>query len=430
MFHKLIYLVGSKLRNPMLSTHYKNLKKSERYSINELKELQNERFLNLFRWAINNSPFYKNFYNQYGINESSISSMDDIEKLPIIDKKILLENSKDIHSTNLKGRKIYSETSGSTGEPLIFYRNLDWDSSTRAAQLRGYSWYNVKPWEKNGYFWGFNFSFIQKLKIRFLDFLLNRYRLFSYEDKKIEKFIKKSSRMKYIEGYSSMIHEISLRLKEKNIKLNKIKMVKGTSEKIYDSYQDDAKYVFDKKIISEYGSAESGIIAFECPYGNMHIAMENVIVEVINNEIVVTNLWSYSFPIIRYNLGDYVEISNNTICSCGMNHTIIKSILGRVGGLIEGYKHKYPSLTLYYVFKNIASNQNLVINYQVIQNKVGEIDLYLSRDPSTLELGIILKEFEKYFNSDVIVNYKGIINLNDRKSKYIDYINNIKKELP
>lgn len=60
---------------------------------------------------------------------------------------------------------------------------------------------------------------------------------------------------------------------------------------------------FGAKIISEYGAAESGLIAYECPEcGNMHINMENVIVEESEGEIVVTNLLSRSFPIIRYKL--------------------------------------------------------------------------------------------------------------------------------
>jgi phenylacetate-CoA ligase len=54
---------------------------------------------------------------------------------------------------------------------------------------RGYAWHDVKPWERNGYLWGYNFSFKRKLKVRVLDELQNRFRLFSYDEKEIEKFL-------------------------------------------------------------------------------------------------------------------------------------------------------------------------------------------------------------------------------------------------
>ena len=58
----------------------------------------------------------------------------------------------------------------------------------------------------------------------------------------------------------------------------------------------------------------------------MHIAMEGVIVEEMNNEIVVTNLHLKSFPIIRYKLGDYIELAPDDFqCSCGENTVLLET---------------------------------------------------------------------------------------------------------
>lgn len=67
----------------------------------------------------------------------------------------------------------------------------------------------MKPWEKNGYFWGYNIAFKRKIRTKFLDFLQNRFRLFSYGDKEIEKFTKKLEKASFLEGYSSMIYEVA-----------------------------------------------------------------------------------------------------------------------------------------------------------------------------------------------------------------------------
>lgn len=88
-----------------------------------------------------------------------------------------------------------------------------------------------------------------------------------------------------------------------------------------------------------------------------------------NNQIIVTNLFSHSFPIIRYKLGDYIELDYNTKYPCGRKHPILKEIKGRVGKNIYGNKNIYPSLTLYYVFKNLTKALGYEVDYQVIQEK-------------------------------------------------------------
>src|SRR5690606_6507219 len=129
-------------------------------------------------------------------------------------------------------------------------------------------------------------------------------------------------------GYSSMIYEVAKMINqmEQGGKYN-LKMIKGTSEKIYDSYQDEVQKAFGLKIISEYGAAESGLIAYECPEGSMHINVENVVVEVVKGEILVTNLLSRSFPIIRYQLGDAVTLADPAFkCKCGRNHPVVLDV--------------------------------------------------------------------------------------------------------
>ena len=77
------------------------------------------------------------------------------------------------------------------------------------------------------------------------------------------------------------------------------------------------------------------------------------VLEEENGEIIVTNLLSRSFPIIRYKLGDFVRLASSDFkCSCGRAHPVILDVLGRVGKNVLGKKSIYPSLTFYYVFKN------------------------------------------------------------------------------
>ena len=427
MIWKFIFQLGVKFRNKKINKHYNFLKSTEEWSIKELEDRQLYLLKKLLSYAYNNSRFYKKKLDEVNMNVDSINSLGDLKQIPVLTKEELKEFSKQ-HQIRDKSLGPYfkSETSGSTGIPLLFWRNSDWDASHRAAIFRGYSWYGVKPWEQNGYFWGFNFNYVNRIKTKVLDLLQNRFRVFSYSDHEIDRFVSKLKNANYIEGYSSMIYEVARIINKKGIKLkNEIKLIKGTSETIFENYHEESLKAFGKKITSEYGAAEAGIIAFECPKGSMHISMENVIVEVLDYKILVTNLHSYSFPIIRYELGDYIKVNKQIKCKCGMNHHVIEDVIGRVGSVIKGIKNNYPSLVLYYVAKNLILNHNIKINYQAIQSIQGELLFQIEKILNKKDEKTLLNEFYKYFKDDVIVEIKTGVKFNIEGKKRKDFISEL-----
>ena len=427
MFYQWIFKLGQQLRNPSINAWFAFLKKSETWSLEDLEKYQLEKLQELLQFAYHYSPFYKKHFDRHNFSISDLKSLDDIHKIPTIYKRDLLDHTKEIHTQYPFKKIIKATTSGSTGESLVFNREEEADSFNRAAIFRGYSWYNVNPWDKNGYFWGFNFSFKEKIKTQFLDFLQHRFRIFSYEQKSFEQFVNKLKNAKYIHGYSSMLFQTAKLINERRLsKPQKIKMIKGTSEKIFDSYQEEVQKAFGLKIISEYGATESGIIAFECPEGNMHINMEGVLIEEVNDEILVTNLQMKSFPIIRYQLGDYIQLaSKDEICSCGKNHSILKEVTGRVGANVYGLKEIYPSLYFYYIFKNLVKNSGLKLNYQVVQNNKGFLEFNIEQAINIKEINLLEEEIKKYFKQDMQVEIKQNIALKSNKGKFKSFISNL-----
>lgn len=419
MLNKLIYAIGSKKRNPSLMEMYTELKQSENWSLEQLHELQINKLKKLLDIAYNNTEYYRRLFNELGILPDSITSLDKLKTIPILEKKDIIGNLEAIRNPNCKN-VFYSETSGSTGEPMVFYRNEEWDSAGRAAQMRGYSWYGVNPWDRNGYLWGHLYGSKFEFKTRTLDGLVNRFRLFSYDKDSVLRFASKLKNAVYLEGYSSMIYEVAKVINENGLNPINLKMVKGTSEKIYDWYQPEVVKAFGSKMVSEYGSGESTLIAYECPCGNMHVVMENVIVEEEDGEIIVTNLNSFSMPIIRYKLGDKIVINREKKCECGMQHEIIDEVVGRVGKNIYGKTGKYPSLTLYYVFKSFAlKNKGKTVSYQGVQKEKGKIDILLDQRLSDDEMRSLAKECMYYFRDDVEVTIieNSLVRTHDGKFK-------------
>jgi phenylacetate-CoA ligase len=97
--------------------------------------------------------------------------------------------------------------------------------------------------------------------------------------------------------------------------------------------------VFGSRVINVLASAEGGIIAIECPEsGLFHIQSEQVLAEIIRpdgsaceagevGELVVTPLYSYATPLLRYRSGDFVI--KGLRCSCGRSLPTISRIMGR-----------------------------------------------------------------------------------------------------
>ncbi len=428
--NKAIYVAGIAVRNDSIFRNYKFLLESQHWDIKRLEQYQFDKLRELLIHSASNSRYYKEKYESAGFDPASVRSLSDMGRIPTVTKQDLITNVAAIHVRNYPEKLFFSETSGSTGKPLVFYRNKDWDAWHRASIYRGYHWHGVDPWERNGYLWGYNFSMKRRIKTIFLDSLQNRFRIFSYKDDDIDQFIAKLEKAEYLSGYSSMIYELAKRVnKRPEIKKRiNLKMVKGTSEKIFDKYQVEVQEAFGRKMISEYGAAEAGIIAFECPKGAMHVNMETIIVEEVNNEIVVTNLVSKSFPIIRYRLGDYIALEKDKQCACGMRHHVIKEVLGRVGKVIYGRRHQYPSLTLYYVFKNLALEKGIVLNYQATQRKKGDLHVDIENRLSDAERSALSGEFKKYFGDDLNVDVTPGVDISSRSKKKADFISEVSQE--
>ena len=74
----------------------------------------------------------------------------------------------------------------------------------------------------------------------------------------------------------------------------------------------------------------------------MHLMSDNLLIECVDEngqpsetgEIVVTDFYNFSTPLIRYRVGDFATLTHST-CSCGLTLPIIGNIHGRAYDLIR-----------------------------------------------------------------------------------------------
>lgn len=93
-------------------------------------------------------------------------------------------------------------------------------------------------------------------------------------------------------------------------------------------------------VYDNYGSLETGNVAFECPQKDgMHVQEDMSFVEVLDvdsgtpladgekGHLVVTNLWESSIPVIRFNLRDRMRRTASHMCGCGIHSAKISGML-------------------------------------------------------------------------------------------------------
>lgn len=406
-----IYLVGCRLRGIPVPRYLAELEDSQWWSEEEMREAQLEKLRSLLAHARDHSPFYRELFRERGF-DCGVRSLADLKALPTLGKKDMVAHRGAIQNEGRGGRLVFSKTAGTTSVLLDFYRTADWDAQHRAAIARGYRWYGVDLWMRSGILWSIPAKRGLRAKARVGDVLLNRFRQRSFEmsERTLEPFYRKLVGATYLDGYAGMLYEFARFVNERHRgeRPLALKLVKGTSEKIYPHYQEAAREAFGTKITSEYGAAEAGIIAFECPAGSLHVNMDHVIVEVEGGEIVVTNLLSHSFPFIRYRLGDGVTLKTGFSCPCGRKGLVIDEIVGRVGLRIIGRGGVvFPSVVIDLIIKPLVALGGLVARCQAVQRVVGELELYvvparpLSRDDEERIVRFFSETMPRFFGDAI-----------------------------
>jgi len=277
-------------------------------------------------------------------------------------------------------------TSGSTGHPLIFYYSNDRFSANRAAYLLLYNIWGLKIGDREAVLWGSSrdvsaYSIAKQIRDNLLNTrLLPAFRLNEEIMRKYIAFIQKY-RPKDIFGYAHSIYLLARFAKNRGLRLDDIgvKVVFTTAELLHDFQRKLIEEVFGCRVSNSYGGRDSGLVAFECPEGGMHLN-PNIITEFIKDgapagpgekgEIVITDLESYGMPFIRYKTGDEGTRGDGRACKCGRAFPVIKEVLGRnTDHVVSPKGDLIHPLALEYVFRDIEG----VDYFKIIQKKEDEL---------------------------------------------------------
>ena len=328
--------------------YFNELMRTQFMNPDEMRELQIKRLRCVVNHARENVPYYRGQSNLY----SEPESIDDLSKYPVIEKRTVRDNQKAFYDPALpRSELVIFRTSGTTGTPLEIRhnrRNIEY-AFALLERLRAWAGVSMKdrgatfggriicrPETDSPPFWRYNPSENQMI-----------FSSYHMSEKNLHHYARELIRFQPVEilGYPSSINTLARFLKEHPEYEIRPKAVLTNSEPLYDFQRELMIDVFQCGVFDWYGSVEFISFAGRCEKGNLHIASEFGILEILdgNNkpcpvgvegEIVCTGLMNTGTTFIRYKIGDRGILSDKT-CACGRTLPILAEVTGRTDDLIR-----------------------------------------------------------------------------------------------
>lgn len=317
------------------------IEKRNKYQINDLKEIQFKKLKKLLNHCYKNVPYYRQIFESIGLHPDDIKTLSDYSKIPILEKTTIRDNYKNLlDSTIDKNELIFSTTGGSTGIPLTIYKSKEDQEYGFALRYRANAWAGWNYWDKSA--WILSDlrrldeldSIKRKLGLYFKRRLLLDTRNSTKADmlkwaNEIKKF-----KPKQIYGYSTLLTAFADFIIDNNIKIDGVQGVFSTAEPL--KSRETLSKAFNAKVYDQYGASEIPCIAHECVNGNMHINIDECLVEFVDadatgkvKKIICTPLYVYGMPLLRYDLGD-TGAPLDKHCDCGLPYPLMELKVGRI----------------------------------------------------------------------------------------------------
>jgi len=352
-----------------------------RMPLHELMVLQEKLLRKTVRRAYYETRFYRNKMKSAGVHPDDVRTVEDLQKVPTTTKEEILSTPlHEMLSVRTDLRKCHiSKTSGSTGTNMtVVYDNRSYDHE-RALSIRA----NLACGQR------FNdrqltidrpndtpvaLKWFQRLGL----FPITHMSVFAPPEKAIEKL--NYHRPHVIYGFASYLWVVARHINEHGGLAYRPRIVFSTAEVLDEEMREDMRKAFDCEILDQFGCVEMGRTAWECPtHQGYHMDVDSFVFEFLHDaepvspgsegEVVYTNLYNSSMPLIRYAIGD-IAVPSGEPCSCGRTFPLIRMLLGRKDDyLVLPDGSLLPPIEFAVMMKRKAG----VLKYRVVQENVGTL---------------------------------------------------------
>jgi phenylacetate-CoA ligase len=186
----------------------------------------------------------------------------------------------------------------------------------------------------------------------------------------------------------------------------------GAAESLHEFQREIIERAFGCPAYNTYGCREFMLIASECERREgLHVNADHLVVELQRRpdapatepgEVVITDLFNYGMPFVRYLNGDVATASDH-VCSCGRGLPLLQRVDGRLLDAIRTPAgHLLPGEFFPHMLKDVPG----LVRFQVVQRRLDQLDLSLVRGPGFDEasLAYIRRELAKVVGDSLQLN--------------------------
>lgn len=404
-FWMIDFLKGGKIKH-----HYNDIKFIlENYDSPESVDKRAFHLISLLKHATETTPFYNDF--------KDFKSLSDF---PVINKIIIREKFNDLQSEKFKNKSNHIvQTSGSSGiisttlqdvnkrkrntaDTIYFKKQAGFEVGNRLYYIR--KWFKMHT--KNPLItWLRNIIMVDvsKFSEKYLADLI--------------KNLKKDKSTKVMLGYSSAYRDICKYLNSINsgpVDTN-ISCIIAMSEALSDYTKQSLEKYFNAPVISRYSNLENGILSMQLPnQGNsFHINWASYHIELLHPEhdtpveygvlgrVVITDLFNYCMPIIRYDTGDLAIMTNDN--KYFNKAPAFTKVEGRKMDILYDTKGNVQSPFIVFHMESFPE----IKQFQIIQESERTYILKLNVDDNFSAEPELIRIYKNYFgeDADIKINY-------------------------
>ncbi len=320
---------------------------SQRWPAAKATAWQLDRIREIVGRAIAQSPYYRRAYAAAGVDADTLNALDDVRRLPTIDKSTIREHGDDMMTVARSAPGVdYVTTGGSGGEPMGFHIGADRSAIEYA--------YLVAGWQRAGYdtndvqavFRGQVVTPDRAGLRHSYDAILRRhyYSNFHMTDENMGRYLNHLATIGdcHLHVYPSSIATLTRYLNRSNRKLpTNVRGILAGSEIVYDADRAATERATGLRYFSWYGHSEKLVLAAECEHASTyHVWPTYGYCELLDasgnpvtkpgdrGEIVGTGFINRVMPFIRYRTGDYATLADSRCDACGREHMLLTDIQG------------------------------------------------------------------------------------------------------
>lgn len=381
-----------------------------------LEEYRVRRLRRLLEFAYEHVPYCRALFDEHSLRLRDVQSFDDLRRLPFLTRDILQRRFDDLRArASLPG--VHRRSSGgSTGTPVTVLVDMGRMGMGEAGRLRAQRWYGVEPGAREVVLWGTpgrpdRTEWVRRCRDRLLNTrILSAFDMGDDALRRHAAAIRRVGPTK-IYGYASACYRLACHFQRERLDPPPgLRAVFTTAEPLFDFQRKTIEAALACPVGVEYGCRDGGLVALECPSGGLHILAESMYVEILDpdaegrGEIVLTNLDSLAFPIIRYRTGD-IGALDPTPCPCGRSLPKLRSVEGRrTDFLITPSGRVLHALSAIYILRESP----VVREFRVIQDAPDHllVEVVPSRPFGEPERAALRAQFIPAFGSDLRVSFE------------------------